>query len=76
MTVLQDGMARPPSGNEKQIALRLPNDWIARADTLIPALSRPGILVSRSDVLRAALARGLDVLEAESRPAKPTKTKR
>jgi hypothetical protein len=68
-------MARPSRGNDTQVALRLPAGWIARADALTEPLSRPGIPVSRADVLRAALTRGLDAMEAELKPAK-TKTKR
>lgn len=67
MTVVHAGMPRPPSANDTQIAIRLPNDWIDRADALVPLVSRPGITVTRSDVLRAALAKGLDALEAETR---------
>jgi len=75
MTMVQEAMPRPPSGNDTQVAIRLPNEWIERADALMAPLSRPGIQVSRSDVLRAALARGLDALEAETQATKP-KTKK
>jgi hypothetical protein len=60
-------MPRPPSENTTQIALRIPDDWIARADALIPWITRPGISATRTDVLRAAIARGLDALEADRR---------
>jgi hypothetical protein len=63
-------MSRPPSENDTQIAIRLPAQWIERADALVPGLSHPGISISRSDALRAALSRGLDMLEAERAPKK------
>jgi hypothetical protein len=58
-------MGRPATENDQQIAIRLPAEWLMRADKLIPALSTAGVTVSRSDVLRAALARGLDAMERE-----------
>lgn len=48
-----------------QVALRIPKDWIPRADRLAVALGRPGMDAGRSDALRAALARGLGILETE-----------
>jgi Arc/MetJ-type ribon-helix-helix transcriptional regulator len=54
-------MPRPPS-DAVQIALRLPKSFLAQADELAPLLSRPGFEASRSDALRAALARGLESL--------------
>ncbi len=71
MTVVHGGMPRPASSNDTQIAIRLPNDWLERADALVPFVSRPGIAITRSDVLRAALAKGLDALEKE-RPGPAT----
>ncbi len=58
-------MGRPATDNDSQLAIRVPGDWLTRADALAPLVARPGILVTRSDVLRAAMARGLDALEAE-----------
>jgi Arc/MetJ-type ribon-helix-helix transcriptional regulator len=68
-------MGRPATENDQQIAIRLPAEWLARADKLIPALTTPGLAVSRSDVLRAALARGLDALEREQ-TRKTSRTRR
>lgn len=59
-----------------QVALRLPKDWIERADRLAIALSRPGLPVGRTDALRAALARGFEALEAEHELAPPPSPKR
>ncbi len=49
-----------------QVALRMPKEWIPRADRLAGVLGRPGMDVGRSDVLRMALARGFEALEAEA----------
>jgi|SRR5580658_5621316 predicted DNA-binding protein len=46
------------------ISVRFPNETIRRADKLAKRMERPGISVSRSGMLRAALLRGLDKLEA------------
>jgi len=58
-------MARPAMSSDTQVAIRVPREWLDRASHLVPGLSRPGIEVTRSDVLRAALAKGLDALEAD-----------
>lgn len=67
MNGVQERVPRKPSGNDSAVALRLPDEWLKRADALVEFLleSRPGMSVTRSDVLRIALARGLDALEAE-----------
>lgn len=62
--VVQD-VARPSKGNSAQVALRLPPDWLERADKVATALSRPGFEASRADALRAAIAKGLEALEVE-----------
>ena len=55
--------------------VRLMDVDLARADALIPAvatdptLRAAGVTVTRSLVLRLAVARGLDLLEAEARAA-------
>jgi len=61
-------MPRPPSDNSTQVAPRMPAAWIKRADALIPKIARPGINATRTDVMRAALARGLSALEDEVTP--------
>lgn len=67
--VQAQSVARPPSGNDEQIALRLPAEWIERADRLRESsvLAKEGVGVTRSDVLRAAIARGLASLEDEAK---------
>jgi hypothetical protein len=69
-------MARPATPNDTPISLRVPDTWLKRADSLIEYLSKPGIGVTRSDVLRSAIARGLDAIEAERDVAVPPKRKR
>ncbi len=49
-----------------QTALRLPSDFLARADKLRVKISRdPMMKVTRSTVLKMAIGRGLDALEQE-----------
>jgi hypothetical protein len=65
---------RPPS-DTVQIAIRVPRDWMARADDLAKRLSRPGVTMSRTDAFRAAIASGFDALADEAKP-KPRSPKR
>jgi hypothetical protein len=58
-------MAAPPRDAQVLTALRLPPALLARADRLRPALAAELGVASRTTVLRAALMRGLDALEAE-----------
>jgi hypothetical protein len=58
-------MPREPSENTIQIAIRVPKDWPDRAKALKSWIARPGVAVTRADVFRVALARGLEILEAE-----------
>jgi hypothetical protein len=81
MAGVQDrGVPRPKSGNDESIALRLPKEWIERSDRLRErgVVADRGVAVTRSDVLRAAIVRGLDALEAEAeKPArKPAKSRK
>ena len=62
-------MPRPPS-DAVQIAIRVPQEWLARADKLIPSVARPGVQATRTDVFRAAIASGLSALEADIRDEK------
>jgi hypothetical protein len=58
-----------------QVAVRIPESWIARADKLTGRLTMtPEIQVNRTDVLRAAIGRGLDALENQygAPPTEPT----
>jgi len=69
---MQHAMPRPASENTFQITFKIPQQWIGHADALAASMSRPGLTVTRTDVLRTALATGLAALEGE-RAGKPTK---
>jgi hypothetical protein len=58
---------KPASDLGKHISVRLNQAIIDRADALIPTLTTPWHTANRSDVLRAVILAGLDVLEAEHR---------
>ena len=59
---------RPPKKPKKHVAVRLDSEEIARIDALLPRLSEPWRKATRSDALRAALLRGLELLEQETPP--------
>ena len=50
-----------------QTAIRLPESVLDRADKVAERMSRPGLRVTRADVLRLATHQGLDQLEAEGK---------
>lgn len=50
------------------MSLRIPSEWIAQADELAKLMARPGFSSTRSEVLRAAIVKGLEVLRAEFGP--------
>jgi predicted transcriptional regulator len=60
-----------PSAEEDQqeisVSVRFPNAIIRRAEELADRMGQPGISVSRSGLLRVALLKGLDALEADKR---------
>ena len=56
-----------------QIALRVPPEWLEEAERLALALSRPGLEVTRTEAFRAAIARGLESLTAETAAEKSKK---
>ena len=70
-TAVQDDMARPPV-DTVQVTFRIPTPWLIEADEVADLLSRPGHRLSRTDAMRAALAKGFEALrgEHESLPAK------
>jgi hypothetical protein len=47
------------------VSVRFPNLMIQRAEKLADRMGQPGISVSRSGILRVALLRGLDALDAD-----------
>jgi hypothetical protein len=59
-------MRKKPTVSEAQTALRLPGEFLARADRLCAKISKdPMMRVTRSAVLKMAIGRGLDALETE-----------
>lgn len=50
-----------------QVAIRFPESWLARLDRLAEKRSEPGMRVTRTEVLRLAVYRGLVELEAEAK---------
>lgn len=54
-----------PHTDTVQIALRVPRGWLQVADEIAVTISQPGINASRSDALRACIARGIDVFRGE-----------
>jgi hypothetical protein len=57
-------MPRPRVAEDsQQVAVRISNEWVARAEAIAQALTRDGYSSTRADVLRAALAAGLTALE-------------
>jgi hypothetical protein len=61
---VQEAMARP-TADTVQITFRIPTQWLAQADLVAGQISSAGFTASRTDALRAAIARGLEVLELE-----------
>jgi hypothetical protein len=47
----------------KQIGIRLPIEWLEIADVLARRMRTPGMVVTRTDVLRQAMAIGLEQLQ-------------
>ena len=61
---------RPKSDLDSQVTIVLPGDWLEQAEGMARTRSRPGMSVTRSDVLRMALRKGLDALAAEDKAEK------
>lgn len=56
-------MPRPKTENTMQVALRIPPAFAKHAEALAKTMSTPGIPLSRTDVLRAAIYEGLERLQ-------------
>lgn len=72
MTVLataKKDVGRPKTDNTEQIVVRVPKDLRDRLKALIPslALAIPGVSVTETDVIRAALLRGVEALETQTK---------
>jgi hypothetical protein len=60
-------MPREPA-DTIQVSVRIEKAWVEQLDELARIMSRPGIELARADVLRAAIARGIEELRAEVIP--------
>jgi hypothetical protein len=58
-------MPRPKSEKDVQVTLALSSEWLEEAQRIAEARSEPGLNITRADVLRMSLRRGLDLLAAE-----------
>jgi hypothetical protein len=58
-------MPRQRSPSAVTISLHVPPEWCRRADPVATKMSRPGLEMRRADVLRMALAHGLELMERE-----------
>jgi hypothetical protein len=61
---------KPPRTVSQHVALRLDDAVIARIDAFIPLLSTDWHKATRSEVLRAAILRGLDLFDRDPEGAK------
>lgn len=61
---------RPKSDNDTAVSLLLPTPWLEELTKLVSDMSQPGAALTRADVMRVALRRGIDVLRAEIRASK------
>ena len=67
-----DGMP-VKTGKTTQMVVRIDHDLDQRIEALVAQLSPAGMTMPRSEVIRAALLRGVEALEAEQAQSKPTK---
>lgn len=58
-------MADKSKRTPTHLSVRPTKELIGRIDALVPRMAAPGVEVSRSDVVRAALFKGLEVLERD-----------
>lgn len=58
-------MPKEVTGGTTQLTVRLNNDWLPRLDVAAAQLSRPGLELTRADVIRVAVARGLEAIERD-----------
>jgi hypothetical protein len=54
-----------PNDETVQTAIRIPAAWVPRLHEIAGRISRPGIPITQADAMRAAIAEGLGVLEAQ-----------
>jgi hypothetical protein len=59
-------MPRPKDAQkDAQVTIVLSGAWLEEAERIAAAKSEPGLVVTRADVLRMAIRRGLDSLAAD-----------
>ena len=56
---------RSKGPNDTPLSVNIPGGWVEEVERLVETMARPGMDVTRSDVVRMALRRGLDALKAE-----------
>jgi hypothetical protein len=76
MNVVADrGVGRTKTENTEQLVVRVPAALRTRLEALIPRLAPPGVSITMTDVVRAALMRGVDALESsDATPSAPSKS--
>ena len=60
-------MSTERESHDVQVAIRLPQAWLERLDKLAEKMSQPGIQLTRTELHRAALYRGIEQLESEGK---------
>ncbi len=55
----------PPTKDTVQITFRIPTSWLAEADAIAKVISFPGFDATRNDAMRAAIARGFEILKSK-----------
>lgn len=71
--VASRNVGRTKTENTEQLVVRVPKALRDRLEALIPHLAQPGVSITMTDVVRAALMRGVDALEASHAPSKPAR---
>ena len=67
VTALERDMGRPPTDTE-QITIRIPKQMLEQAEIVAKLISSTGFEANRIDAIRAAIARGFDVIARERGP--------
>ena len=60
----------PEKTETVQLSVRVETGLVERLDALVPALAQPGMAITRADVTRMALLRGLAAMEQEAKRRK------
>jgi hypothetical protein len=56
---------RPKGPNDTPLSVNIPGEWSEEVERLVETMTEPGMAVTRSDIIRMALRRGLDALKTE-----------